>query len=267
MEKARVDILLPYWGDFSLLKEAVDSVIAQTEQNWNLLIVDDCYPSDEARSNYSKHTDKRIHYIRHKKNIGLVKNYNYALSKAVSEHCVLLGCDDKLLPNYIEAALKRVGNADYYHPGVTVIDGHGLRILPAADRIKKFLRPKAGLHSGEHIVTSLCHGNWTYFPSIMWKVETLRRIGFDVNKPNTQDLLTQIEIFCSEGSMVLDDTVSFNYRRSASSFSSKAKAGTRFNEESEVYQSLARRFSKLGWKRAAVAARLHLTVRLHRLMP
>jgi glycosyltransferase involved in cell wall biosynthesis len=78
MSKAKVDILIPYWGEFALLKKAVDSVIAQTEQSWQLLIVDDCFPSDEAKKFYSKFGDKRVTYHRNKKNLGLVGNYNYA---------------------------------------------------------------------------------------------------------------------------------------------------------------------------------------------
>jgi len=267
MSKAKIDILLPYWGDFALLKKAVDSVLNQTEQNWRLLIVDDCYPSKEAEQYYAKFPDTRVSYYRHKKNQGLVKNYNYAVSKATAPYCVIMGCDDIMLPTYVETALKNIGTADYYQPGVNVIDENDTVYLPTTDRIKKLLRPKrAGIHEGEKIVASLCHGNWTYFPSLMWKVSTLRKYGFSEKHPNTQDLITQLEIFCGGGSLYIDNAVTFQYRRSANSFSSKAKSGTRFAEENEMYDSFAKRFKKMGWHRAARAARAHLTVRLHQLM-
>ena len=264
---AKVDVLLPYWGDFKLLKKAVDSVLAQTEQDWRLLIVDDCYPSDEAAKHFANFPDKRVTYYRHKKNLGLVKNFNYVLSQATADYCLIMGCDDIMLPSYLETALAKVGTADYYQPGVNIIDDAGKPYLPLTDRVKRLLRPrKAGLHSGEAIVTTLCHGNWLYFPSIFWKTATLKRYKFDERMPFTQDVIAEIDILKNGGSMFLDNTVTFLYRRSATSYSSKAKNTGRFSEESETYDRFAKEFAQMGWKRAALAARLHFTARLHKLI-
>ena len=266
--KPSVDVLLPYWGDFELLKKAVNSVLAQSVQDWRLLIVDDCYPSDEAKNYYSKFPDKRVAYVRHKKNMGLVKNFNYVLDQATADYCVVFGCDDIMLPDYLETALTRIGKVDYYQPGVEVIDAEDNVYLPTADRIKQFLRPKKiGVHSGERIVASLCHGNWLYFPSILWRTKTLKKYRFNDDQHNTQDVITEINIIKDGGSMFLDDAVTFQYRRSAASFSSKAKGGTRFSEETETYMRFAEEFREMGWNQASRAARLHLTSRLHKLLP
>ena len=265
--KKTIDILLPYWGDFALLKKAVDSVLAQTEKNWKLLIIDDHYPSDEAQKYYTKFHDDRITYYRNKKNLGLVENYNFALTQTSATHCLIMGCDDVMLPTYIETALKNIGDADYYQPGVQVIDETDKVYLPVADRLKKMIRPKKhGLHSGEVLAASLCHGNWTYFPSLMWKTSVLKKHKFDKDKPNTQDLVTQLDIICDGGSLFIDNTVTFQYRRSANSFSSKAKSGTRFAEEDLTYRLLADRFNEMGWKKAARAAQAHITARVHKIL-
>lgn len=264
--KHKIDILLPYWGDFTLLKKAVDSVIAQTEQNWKMLIVDDCYPSDEAQKYFSKIKDDRITYYRHKENMGLVRNFNYVLDQATADYCVIFGCDDLLLPTYLETALSKIGESDMYQPGVNVIDENDKVYLPTADRLKKFLRPKgAGLHSGENVATSLCSGNWIYFPSILWRTSTLKKYGFDNTKGNTQDVIAELSIIRDGGSIYVDDEVTFLYRRSAASFSSKAKGGTRFTEERQTYLDFSDEFRKMGWKKAALSARIHITSRLHRI--
>lgn len=266
-DKPSVDVLLPYWGDFKLLVKAVESVLAQTEQNWKMLIVDDCYPSDEATKYFANFPDKRVAYHRHEKNLGLVRNYNYVLSRATSDYCVFMGCDDIMLPTYLETALAKIGDAGYYQPGVDVIDETDKVYLPIADRMKRFLRPrKEGTHSGEAVAISLCHGNWSYFPSILWKTATLKRYEFDPDYPNTQDVIAQLNIICDGGSLFVDNAITFQYRRSASSFSSKAKNGTRFREENEMYNNLAKRFSEMGWSKAARAARMHITVRLHQML-
>jgi glycosyltransferase involved in cell wall biosynthesis len=265
--KPRVDVLLPYWGDFKLLLKTVESILSQTEQNWRLLIVDDCYPTKEAGEYFTNFHDKRVSYERNKKNLGLVKNFSYILSKATSDYCVVVGCDDVLLPAYLETALAKIDTADYYQPGVNIIDDSGKIYLPIADRVKKFLRPKkAGIYSGEKIATSLSHGNWLYFPSILWKTETLQRYGFDTTKKNTQDVIAELSIIRDGGCVYIDDEVTFNYRRSDTSFSSKAKGGGRFSEENETYDSFAKEFHEMGWNKASRAARLHITVRLHQFM-
>ena len=266
-KKPSVDILLPYWGEFGLLKKAVDSVLAQTNKNWRLLIIDDCYPSDEAKKYYSNFPDKRVTYSRNKKNLGLVGNYNYALTQTLSNYCMMMGCDDIMLPTYIETALKNIGKADYYQPNVNVINEKDVVYLPIVDRIKRVVRPRRqGIHKGESVATSLCHGNWTYFPSLLWKTETLKKYGFNAEQPNTQDLTTQLDIISNGGSVYIDNTITFQYRRSAASFSSKAKSGTRFAEENKTYDDLAKQFHKMGWNKAARAARAHLTTRLHQII-
>ena len=41
-----VDILFPYYGDVAMMKQAVLSVVGQTNPDWRLIVVDDGYPDD-----------------------------------------------------------------------------------------------------------------------------------------------------------------------------------------------------------------------------
>jgi hypothetical protein len=178
-----------------------------------------------------------------------------------------MGCDDMMLPTYLENALAHIGEADYYQPAIRIIDEVDAPYLPITDRIKKLLRPKRqGIHAGETVATSLCRGNWLYFPSILWKLDTLKLYGFSSDYPNTHDLITAIDILQDGGSLYVDNSVTFCYRRSSNSFSSKAKKGTRFNEEDTVSAELAKQFDEMGWHKAARAARLHITIRLNQLL-
>jgi glycosyltransferase involved in cell wall biosynthesis len=267
---AKIDILLTYWGDIDLLKEAVDSVIAQTEDDWQLLVFDDCYPSKEPEKYFSTLKDDRITYFRHKKNIGITNNFNFAVKAARSEYCILLGCDDVLLPNYIEQALAHIGSADMYQPKVDVIDGDSNVYLPLGDKIKRLLQPrKAGIYSGEKLAASLCTGNWLYFPSITWKTKTIKKYGFDAKYKIAEDVSLEFNIIKDGGVLFFDTCTTFQYRRFANSLSSKEKSknGIRFQEETDVYTHFATVFEEIGWKHAARAAKWHITSRLHRLLP
>lgn len=266
---AKVDILLTYWGDVELLKKAVESVLNQTEPDWHLYVFDDCYPSQEPAKYFAKLKDKRITYFRHKKNIGITKNFNYALKTAGAKYCSMLGCDDIMLPNYLEQALASIGNADLYQPYVDVIDASGNVYLPLGDRIKRMLQPrKAGMYAGESLAASLCTGNWLYFPSILWRTEIIKKYKFDNKRRVVQDVIVELSIIKDGGTLYFDKYTTFQYRRFKASVSSseKAKGGVRFNEEKEAYNEFAKKFSAMGWKKASRAAKWHLTSRLHRII-
>jgi glycosyltransferase involved in cell wall biosynthesis len=264
--KNTIDIIVPYWGDFSLLRQTVDSILAQTSDAWHLTILDDHYPDKTAQSYYKELNNKRITYIRHRKNIGITANFNYAIQYASAPYCMIVGCDDKLLPDYVETTLKNIGEADFYQPGVQVIDDKNNVYLPLADKVKRILQPKkSGMLTGEKLATLLCHGNWLYFPSITWKTDTIKRYSFDTKYKILEDVIIELTMIIDGASLYFDTTETFQYRRFAESLSSKEKGknGIRFGEEKEVYNTFADRFDKIGWKKAARAAKLRVTSRIH----
>ena len=269
MTHKSIDVLLPYWGDFQLLKKTVESVLSQTHQEWILRIFDDHYPSTEAADYFEALNEPRIIYIRHKKNIGITNNFNFALAATNADYCVMIGCDDIMLPDYLEIALQRIGNADMYQPGVQIIDKNGRIYNPIADRVKSFLQPKkSGVYGGENLARSLCVGNWLYFPSITWKTATIKKYGFDAMYSIAEDLALELNIIKDGGVLFYDNESTFQYRRFSQSLSSKEKkkGGVRFGEERTVYSHFANEFRKMGWNRASRAASVRLTSRIHELM-
>jgi len=265
----KIDILLPYWGDFTLLKKTINSIIAQTSDKWTLIIIDDNYPSLEAQEYCNTLNDKRIIYYRNPKNIGITNNFNLCIKKATAEYCIILGCDDILMPNYIETALNNIGNNDFYQPKVDIIDANDNLYLPLTDKAKRILRPKKpGIYHGEKLATSLCHGNWLYFPSITWKTSTLKRYKFDPKYKILEDVILELDLIKDGGKLFVDNETTFQYRRFADSLSSKEKkkGGIRFREESEVYNEFSKTFKDLEWNRASRAAQLHITSRIHKII-
>lgn len=266
---SRVDILLPYWGKFDLLKQTVDSVLAQDCDLWHLTIVDDHYTSTQAYEYYTQLADPRITYIRHEKNIGITRNFNFCVQQTTAEYCVLLGCDDKLLPNYVSTALKNIGDADFYQPYVEVIDANGKSYLPLGDRVKRLLQPKkSGFYSGEKLATSLCHGNWLYFPSITWRTATLKKYPFNESYSIVEDVDVELSMILDGAKLYFDRSTTFQYRRFAESLSSKekGKGGVRSTEEDDIYAQFASHFKQKKWSFAFLAAKARIFVRLSRLI-
>jgi hypothetical protein len=207
-------------------------------------------------------------YSRNETNLGVTGNFNRCIDLAQSEHCMLIGFDDLLRPEFVsrvhELLAAHPGIA-MIQPGVGVIDQSGAAVRPLADRIKSRLRPKtAGVHAGERLAVSLMHGDWAYFPAMVWSTDLLRRHRFRSEHWVVQDLALMVDIVAEGGAMAVDDEVTFDYRRHVGSVSGAgASSGAIFEDERALFASAAARFSELGWTRAARAARLHVTSRLH----
>jgi len=99
----RISVLMPVYNGMPYIPEAVESVLAQDEQDWELLISDDG-STDGTRDYLDTVRDSRIKVIHQKTNSGIFGNLNYLLAQADAPIAKILCQDDKLLPN----ALTRV---------------------------------------------------------------------------------------------------------------------------------------------------------------
>lgn len=261
--------MMPFYGDVALFKTAVSSVVAQTDPHWRLVVIDDRYPDDEPARFLELLGDDRIEYVLNEVNLGVSGNFQRAVDLARSSHVTIMGCDDVLLPEYVERVrqlIERYPDAAYFQPGVEVIDGGGAVVVPLADRVKKHYRPAGSgprVLAGEELAESLLRGNWTYFPSLCWATAVVQSHGFREDYSIVLDLALQLSIIEGGGSLVLDDRVVFQYRRHESVSSWSGSGIRRFHEEKALFREAASGARRRGWPRAARAARWHLTSRLN----
>lgn len=265
-------ILMPFYGDQEQFKESVLSIIAQDDGDWHLTILNDCYPHWDPESWVAGLADPRITLLRNEKNLGVQGSFDRCIDLAAYEYSTIMGCDDRLLPGYVGTVKRLIAdfdNPDYVQPGVAVINDHGDRALPLADRIKRIVQPSTTtpvVYSGESIVTSLMHGNWTYFPALCWRTEQLQRFRFAKEFEIVLDLAMQLDILIEGGRFAVSPELAFEYRRHEASASSyTANDGTRFIEERDFYRAASERLKKKHWNKAAAAARFRSTSRLNAL--
>ncbi|MEV8252583.1 glycosyltransferase [Rhodoglobus sp. NPDC076762] len=267
-----IDIMMPFYGSFDHLRAAVDSVIAQSDPDWRLTVVDDVYPDLAPGEWVAAIDDPRVSYIRNETNLRPSRNYNKSVGIASSDFVVIMGCDDIMLPEYISrvhALIQQFPTADIIQPGVSVIDENGAPSRPLADRVKSWYRhggTGARALSGETLAASLLRGNWTYFPSLVWRRDRLAQFGFRTDLDVVQDLAMLFDIAKAGGALVLDDTVVFNYRRHSASVSAvTGPDGSKFKQERTLFYEAVEACEALGWHRAAGIARRHVTSRLNAL--
>ena len=122
----KFSITIPaYKGNY--LHEAIESILKQSYQNYELVIVDDCSPED-LKSIVDNFSDSRIRYYRNDKNCGavdVVDNWNICLNYCTGDYVICMGDDDKLLPYCLEEYEKLINQypgLGVYHAWTEIID-------------------------------------------------------------------------------------------------------------------------------------------------
>lgn len=264
-----IDFCVPFWGDPADLRATVDSVLAQTEGDWRLTVIDDCYPDESVPAYFAALDEPRVHYRRNERNVGIVENFRRAVAAARGPYVVVLGSDDLLHPEYVRTMLRSADahpDADIFQPGVRVIDASGHKTATLVDTVKlRMLTPRRERDlRAESMASSLLIGDWLYWPSLMFRTETIRRFDFRDDLPIILDLAILLDIAFENGSLHYLPDVIFSYRRHAESASQKTLLdGTRFEDERDFYREITERARGRGWKRAKRAAQWRVLSRLH----
>lgn len=263
-------VLIPYWGDPALLDATMASVLSQTDPRWRVTIVDDGYPDPAVRQTYATHADPRVEYVRNEANLGIAGNFEKCRTLATGRLAMFLGCDDLLHDDFV-ATIWRHHHA---HPdvemiqvGVRVVDGAGQPSNGLADRVKALIRPKISAPTvlgGETLAASLLSGNWLYWPSLVFRVDALAPRSFRADLPIILDLALIMDAVAAGNRLLLVPEICFDYRRHDASASSLALLqGDRLADERRWFGEVATALASRGWSRAARAARVHWTSRLH----
>lgn len=131
-KEIKFSILMPLYNTpEQFLKEAIDSVIAQTYENWELCLADGSdsgHDYVEAICKEYREKDARILYQKLEKNGGISENTNHCLAMATGEYIGLFDHDDILHPSvlfaYMEAICEK--NADYIYCDETTFHGDSI---------------------------------------------------------------------------------------------------------------------------------------------
>lgn len=95
-----ISIILPTYNRAGHLDKAIESVLEQHYQNWELLIIDDA-STDNTAAVVASYQDSRIHYEKSPQNQGPAAARNRALEKARGELVCYLDSDNRFLPGFL----------------------------------------------------------------------------------------------------------------------------------------------------------------------
>ena len=160
-----VSIGLPVYNGQNYLREAIESVRAQTYTDWELVICDNA--STDATSDICREyaaADGRIKYHRNETNLGAAPNYNRVWHLSGGRYFKWLAHDDRLKPRYLEvttAALESRPDVVLCNTVVDYIGGQGEHLGYYRSVIAKTDIPRAAARFAVMILES--HTNVDFF--------------------------------------------------------------------------------------------------------
>ena len=105
----KISVVTASYNYQDYIKETIQSVLDQTYNDWELIIVDDC-STDNSVDVIKSFNDERIKLFINEKNLGLAQTVKRGVEYATGEWIVFLESDDLITPDNIEKKFKLLKN-------------------------------------------------------------------------------------------------------------------------------------------------------------
>lgn len=173
-----VSIIMCTYNREKFLARAIDSILAQTYADWELIIVDDG-STDNTEELVESYMDSRIRYFKMDKNRFYCYAANFGLKECHGDYIAFQNSDDEWMPDKLEKQIEYLKN----HPetgacfsAVTLIDDEGNDISEECrDMVNLFANCCSDRRNWMHLFfyygNSLCH------PSAVIRKDVMERVG------------------------------------------------------------------------------------------
>jgi glycosyltransferase involved in cell wall biosynthesis len=125
IKKANVSVLMAVFNtDFFLVKRAIDSVLNQEYQDFELIIIDDGshFDGQNRLAAYAEAHENKITYIRHS-NRGQSQSINRGVLNSIGDFITMIDSDDEYKPNHLSLCLQEMSASDLISSNTeTVVD-------------------------------------------------------------------------------------------------------------------------------------------------
>lgn len=239
-----ISVIMPVYQAEKFLRASVESVLAQTFSDWELLLVDDgCRDGSAALCDEFARRDDRVRVLHKRKNAGVSAARNSGLEAARGEYIAFLDADDALEPLALETlwCLREQAGADTAacaHLNLRP-DGSGWpeQVLPAGVYGKEQIREKiVAPLLGERLAVPVFNGFiWRY----LFSAKVIRSAHLRFEGAYLEDELFLLEYFCCARSLAVTEQPLYRYLLNPASATHKymrdfQKVFDRFMERKEA---------------------------------
>ena len=129
---ARFSVIMPLYNKAPYVRKAVESVVGQTYDDWELVVVDDC-STDGSAAVVEQIVDPRIRIVRLEENGGVGAARNRGVAESTAPYICFLDADDWWEPTFLEkmtGLIDRHPDAGIYGTGYYIVKNGRQRIAP-----------------------------------------------------------------------------------------------------------------------------------------
>lgn len=165
---SKFSILAPCFNHEKYIKYFMQSILGQSFENFELIIVDDC-SSDNSIKEIEKFQDSRIKLIKHEINKGINAALNTAFEKSSGDYIVFMASDDMLEFDTLEKIYQIFNflDIDIIYPNMSIINDENIEIS------KSFITQRSNLEALRHLFFK---GNCFFSPGMAVKKEVFKKI-------------------------------------------------------------------------------------------
>lgn len=175
----KVSILMPTYNRATLIRETIESILNQTYESWELVIVDDG-SDDDTEVVISRFNDRRIQFYKAGRIAINGKIKNIGLEKATGELIAFIDSDDLWAETKLEKQVAAL--QEYPEAGFSLTGGFNFRTVNQP--VDFFYKQREGLRYGDIFVSIFKSEISTTTPSLMFRRKCLSITGgFDETKP------------------------------------------------------------------------------------
>lgn len=221
MPAPAVSVCIPTYRGAPHVGAAVESVLAQTFPDFELIVIDDGSP-DETAAIVARYRDPRIRFVRNERNLGAQANWNRCLEMACGRYFKLLPQDDLLAPECVARQVS-VLEADIRHElalvfcARSIIDSGTRRVMR-----RGFPRRRQGKIAARDIFRSCIRRGTNLIGepgAVLLRTGLARQIGgFDARLPYVIDLDYWFRLLLHGNAFYLPETLA-SFRISSGSWS------------------------------------------------
>lgn len=160
-----ISVIMPVYNGEKYLREAIDSILCQSFQNFEFIIVDDA-STDRSLQIIQSYKDKRIILLQNEQNRGNYPSRNRGLTIATGKYICVMDADDIAYPLRLEKQYKYMED----HPELLAIGTN-------FDFSISSIRREKPLAAYTDLMIALLEDNTFLHPSLMIRTDVLRKIG------------------------------------------------------------------------------------------
>jgi glycosyltransferase involved in cell wall biosynthesis len=175
MKLPEISVLMPVYNSEKYLKEAIDSILNPTFNNFELLVFDDC-STDRSVDIIKGYRDERIKLIQNNKNLGIPKNLNRGIDQAKGKYLARMDADDICIHTRFEKQYQFMESFEDIAVCGTWVQFVGSKKKWLMDNILK--NPS----NSEEIKCWLLFNCVIKHPSVMIRKKILDQYGFQYNE-------------------------------------------------------------------------------------